>query len=198
MEQSVATKPDWESSSLSKPLPSPVAISSKTPSGLLSPNIKTDEAMFEYASNSETDKKISEVEVLDDAKDSLHTIEVNISSDFPLSRRQLDEDNSAAVKAEVMEQDESEMANSEELGQHSPTVSSPPVMEDTVHELPSVPAYVELTSKEESNLLKLSVKQIVESCRHLNGKECEDMRISLIARLVAQVIANYLLGTPIS
>ncbi|KAK4742635.1 hypothetical protein SAY87_000636 [Trapa incisa] len=190
MEQPNAMKSDWESSSLSKPLPSSVAISSKTPSGLPNADINTDEDMLEYASISETNKKIPEVAVFDDAKDSLLNIEVNIPSDLPLSPRQLDDNNSIAVKVEVMEQNEIEMADSEELEEYLPTVTSPSVIEDTVLELPSVPSYVELTSKQESNLLKLSVMRIIESYKNLNGKDCEGMRISLIARLVAQIEAD--------
>lgn len=182
MEESVVTKSDGENYSLSKPPPSPVAIT-------ISPKIKTDEDIFEHASNYETNKQ--EVEVSDDVTDNAETIKADASADFPLSPRQVDGDGSPAVKAEVVEPDESEMADIEELEQHSPTVSTPSVLEDTIQELPTVPPYVELRREQESNVQMLSIKRIIESYNHLNGKEYEDMRMSLIARLVAQVIANF-------
>ncbi|PKI51684.1 hypothetical protein CRG98_027924 [Punica granatum] len=189
MDESVATKSDWESSSVSKPPPSAVAISGKTPIMPSIPKIKTDEDTFEYASNSETIKQTPEVEVPDDAKDKAQTIEVKFSSDSPFSPRQMDENDSVAAKAEVMEPHESEMTDIEEMEQHSPA-ESPSVLEDTVQELPTVPPYVELIREQEINVQKLSVRRIIESYKHLTGKECEDMRISLIARLVAQIDAD--------
>lgn len=190
MEESVATKSEWESHSLSEPPPSAVA-SSETPSATLSPKIKNDKGIFEHASDYETNKQTPELKVPDDAKNDAATTKIDVSSDFPLSPRQVDENYSLAVKAEAEEPDESEMADIEELEQHSPTVSSPSVLEDTIQELPAVPPYVELTKEQERNVQKLSIKRIIESYKHLNGKECEDMRISLIARLVAQVIAKF-------
>lgn len=118
-------------------------------------------------------------------KETKPTAEVGLSSDVAFSSEQITEDD--IVKAEDMQMAESETPTNVELDQCPSAVGNIAASEETGKDLPVVPSYIELNGEQEANVRKLLFKQIIESCKHPNGKECGSTAMSIIARLVAQV-----------
>ncbi|KAL4029594.1 hypothetical protein IC575_007814 [Cucumis melo] len=77
-----------------------------------------------------------------------------------------------------------------EYNQFSPSVTSAAASEDTCEELPSLPPYVDLTSEQQITVRNLAAEKIFDSCKNFNGADCHQIRLAIIARLVAQVDAD--------
>ncbi|KAG2297743.1 hypothetical protein Bca52824_044412 [Brassica carinata] len=89
-----------------------------------------------------------------------------------------------------------------DFDQHSPLETGPdfdlqpPVTsditadEESYRELASVPSYVELTTEQSKTVGKLALQRIIESNRHVCGFDCNKIRMSLIARLIAKIDAG--------
>lgn len=74
-----------------------------------------------------------------------------------------------------------------EYNQYSPSVTSAAASEDTCEELPLLPPYVDLTSEQQTTVRNLAAEKIFDSCKNFNGADCHQIRLAIIARLVAQV-----------
>lgn len=71
--------------------------------------------------------------------------------------------------------------------QYSPPVSMPLSYEEISHDLPEVPPYVELTDEQKKALQKLSITRIIEDCKQIQATGCGQLRLPLLARLLAQI-----------
>ncbi|KAM1203928.1 hypothetical protein ACFX2J_019684 [Malus domestica] len=120
--------------------------------------------------------------------------EVNLSSDLTDSSVQTVDEDLVAVKlsdSEVKDQVEDlDTSSFLESDQHSPVLSNTSASEDTYEDLPQVPIYVELTQEQERNVRKLAIERIIESYKYLHGTDYSQMRLALLARLVAQIDAD--------
>lgn len=78
-------------------------------------------------------------------------------------------------------------SSSIEYNQYSPSVTNAAASEDTCEELPLLPPYVDLTPEQQTTVRNLAAEKIFDSCKNLNGADCHQIRLAIIARLVAQV-----------
>ncbi|XP_030455092.2 uncharacterized protein LOC115676348 [Syzygium oleosum] len=163
-----------------------VMVGVKTASSPLISKKKSDDEIL-GSSLHDTSELIPKEEVQDGFKETKPTAEVGLSSDVAFSSEQITEDD--IVKAEDMQMAESETPTNVELDQCPSAVANIAASEETGKDLPVVPSYIELNGEQEANVRKLLFKQIIESCKHPNGKECGSTAMSLIARLVAQSAA---------
>lgn len=73
-----------------------------------------------------------------------------------------------------------------------PVASDITAEEESYRELASVPSYVEITTEQSKTVEKLALERIIESNRHVCGFDCNKIRMSLIARLIAKVSVSLL------
>ncbi|XP_062098821.1 uncharacterized protein LOC133804695 [Humulus lupulus] len=115
-----------------------------------------------------------QVKTSDPTDSAVHTSDDFVAVEFP----------DVAVKDEV------DMSYFPEFDQHSPGLSNESASEDTCHDLPQLPLYVELTEEQQQSARKFAVKRIIHSYKHLCVTDCSQMRLALLARLVAQMDAD--------
>ncbi|KAK9097056.1 hypothetical protein Sjap_022553 [Stephania japonica] len=123
--------------------------------------------------------------ITDEAAEPGKDLEVNMASDVAFSLVN-------SVEQEMMSQSTSNVTLMErsdaevlEPDQHSPVISSTSTTDDSSHDLPSIPSFVELTEEQEVKVSKMAVERIFESCKHLQTG-CSQTRMALLGRLVAQ------------
>lgn len=130
---------------------------------------------------------------VEEAKEAVHDVRDNVSSDNPLSPiNDVNRHSMALEKSEMIITDDpySFLDEADEL---SPSVSNTPVLEEVYPDLPLLPSYVELSEEQKRNIKKLAFESIIESYRHLKGTDYNQTWMSLVARLVAQVGPTLLL-----
>ncbi|XP_068304402.1 uncharacterized protein [Pyrus communis] len=182
------------SNSLNKLDPLPNVTTVETP--LATPMIKTeiDERILDSQLVSGTGPLTPKGEVLDRPVEIDADPEVKLSSDLTDSPVQTVDEDLVAVKLsdiEVKDQVEDlDTSSFLESDQHSPVLSNTSASEDTYEDLPQVPIYVELTQEQERNVRKLAIERIIESYKYLHGTDYSQMRLALLARLVAQIDAD--------
>ncbi|XP_027148564.1 symplekin isoform X1 [Coffea eugenioides] len=76
-----------------------------------------------------------------------------------------------------------------EADELSPAISDMEASEDASVELPVLPSYINLTEKQQSNATTLAIERIFGSYKNLRGPGDKQMRMALLARLVAQIDA---------
>ncbi|XP_022977156.1 uncharacterized protein LOC111477314 isoform X1 [Cucurbita maxima] len=81
-------------------------------------------------------------------------------------------------------------SSSIEYDQYSPSVTNAAASEDTCEELPQLPPYVDLTPEQQKSVRNLAAEKIFDSCKNLNGADCHQKCLAIIARMVAQVDAD--------
>lgn len=194
MEDSGALQSDFDANiSLSKPISLPAVTTLETPSPSLMSNIKSEDKILESPLVSSTDQLTPKEEVLDRAEEIDLIPEVDTSSDpAPSPVDKVDEDLVAMKLSDVVVTNGVNTSTFLESDQHSPTVSNASASEDTCEDLPLLPLYVELTQEQERSVRKLAIEQIIESYKHSCGTDCSEIRMALLARLVAQV--GFLIG----
>lgn len=100
-------------------------------------------------------------------------------------------DDSATVELpDVPVKDEEDTSSFLEYYQHSPLPANTSASEDTSYELPLLPVFVDLTQDQQQSMRRLAIKRIIDSYKHLHVTDCSQMRLALLARLVAQVIID--------
>lgn len=185
------------SNSLNKLDPLPNVTTVETP--LVTPMFKTeiDERILDSQLVSGTGPLTPKGEVLDRPVEIDADPEVKLSSDLTDSPVQTVDEDLVAVKLsdiEVKDQVEDlDTSSFLESDQHSPVLSNTSASEDTYEDLPQVPIYVELTQEQERNVRKLAIERIIESYKYLHGTDYSQMRLALLARLVAQVVKNLMI-----
>ncbi|KAL8145383.1 hypothetical protein AgCh_003528 [Apium graveolens] len=187
------------SRSLNKPDTHSVLISTKKHSAPFVPEIETD--LF----RAETDifrTKASTVSLADDrapkeeameveeAKEAVHDVRDNVSSENPPSPINDVKRHSMAVENSEMIITDDPYSFLDEADELSPSVSNTPVLEEVYPDLPLLPSYVELAEEQKRNIKKLAFESIIESYKHLNGTDYNQTWMSLVARLVAQIDAD--------
>ncbi|XP_026416504.1 uncharacterized protein LOC113311935 [Papaver somniferum] len=87
---------------------------------------------------------------------------------------------------------EPELQNSNviDLDQNSPVIPGTSAPDETFHELPPVPSYIELTGEEQNHLSELAVGRLIESSRQIHATGCSQTCMELLARLVLQTAAD--------
>lgn len=186
-ENSTVMQPEFDGSiSLSKPNFLVDVTDSENPPIDLMSRTKNDENLeskFVPVTAQSTPKE----EVLEEVEEPAPAQYVRASSDpvdSPIQK--VDEDTVAVKLSDELVKDDGDTSYYPELDQHSPILENAP--EDTCHDLPELPSYVELTEEQEKSLSKLALRRIIESYKQLLAEECSHMRLALLARLVAQVI----------
>ncbi|KAG7942391.1 hypothetical protein I3843_16G099700 [Carya illinoinensis] len=171
--------------SLSKPISLSVTTSLESPSTSLTSMIKSDDKILE----SPLVSGASQLTPAFDRTEEIDLIpEVDPSSDpTPSPVNKVDEDSIEMKLSDVVVANGVDTSSFLESDQHSPTVSNASASEDTCQDLPLLPSYVELTEEQERRVRKLAVEQIIESYEQPCGTECSQMRMALLARLVAQI-----------
>ncbi len=194
MEDTGALQSDFDANiSLSKPISLPAVTTLETPSTSLMSKIKSEDKILESPLVSSTDQLTPKEEVLDRAEEIDLIPEVDTSSDpAPSPVDKVDEDLVAMKLSDVVVTNGVNTSTFLESDQHSPTVSNASASEDTCEDLPLLPLYVELTQEQERSVRKLAIEQIIESYKHSCGTDCSEIRMALLARLVAQV--GFLIG----
>jgi symplekin len=194
VEDTGALQSDFDANiSLSKPISLPAVTTLETPSTSLMSKIKSEDKILESPLVSSTDQLTPKEEVLDRAEEIDLIPEVDTSSDpAPSPVDKVDEDLVAMKLSDVVVTNGVNTSTFLESDQHSPTVSNASASEDTCEDLPLLPLYVELTQEQERSVRKLAIEQIIESYKHSCGTDCSEIRMALLARLVAQV--GFLIG----
>ncbi|KAA8528405.1 hypothetical protein F0562_035760 [Nyssa sinensis] len=190
--QSGAMQSDFDASvSLNKPLALPVVTSVENTPVPLMPKIETDLKIVETPVVSGTDPPAPKEEVLDEeAQEIVPVSEEIITLNHARSPvHEVDED-SILKASDVAVTDEAYASSLMETDQLSPAVSNTTVSEEVCPDLPVLPLYVELTEEQQRNVRKLAVERIIESYKHLQGTNCSQTRMALLARLVAQIDAD--------
>lgn len=101
-----------------------------------------------------------------------HTNDDSVTTEFP----------------DVPVKDEADRSSFPEFYEHSPVLPNASASEDTCHDLPPLPIYVDLTQDQQQSLRRLAIKRIIDSYKHLYAADCSQLRLALLAGLVAQVI----------
>uniref|UniRef100_A0A2N9HUP2 Symplekin C-terminal domain-containing protein n=1 Tax=Fagus sylvatica TaxID=28930 RepID=A0A2N9HUP2_FAGSY len=192
VEDTGALQSDFDANiSLSKPISLPAVTTLETPSTSLMSKIKSEDKILESPLVSSTDQLTPKEEVLDRAEEIDLIPEVDTSSDpAPSPVDKVDEDLVAMKLSDVVVTNGVNTSTFLESDQHSPTVSNASASEDTCEDLPLLPLYVELTQEQERSVRKLAIEQIIESYKHSCGTDCSEIRMALLARLVAQIGAD--------
>ncbi|GMY17490.1 symplekin isoform X1 [Fagus crenata] len=192
VEDTGALQSDFDANiSLSKPISLPAVTTPETPSTSLMSKIKSEDKILESPLVSSTDQLTPKEEVLDRAEEIDLIPEVDTSSDpAPSPVDKVDEDLVAMKLSDVVVTNGVNTSTFLESDQHSPTVSNASASEDTCEDLPLLPLYVELTQEQERSVRKLAIEQIIESYKHSCGTDCSEIRMALLARLVAQIGAD--------
>ncbi|KAK9983111.1 hypothetical protein SO802_032636 [Lithocarpus litseifolius] len=176
---------------LSKHVSLPVVNTLENPSMTLISKIKSEDKILESPLVSSTDQLTPKEDVLDRAEEIDLIPEVDPSSDpAPSPVDKVDEDSVAMKFSDDVVTNGVDTPSFLESDQHSPTVSNASASEDTCQDLPLLPSYVELTQEQERSLRKLAIEQIIESYKHSCGTDCSEIRMALLARLVAQIGAD--------
>ncbi|KAK7844557.1 symplekin [Quercus suber] len=178
---------------LSKHVSLPVVNTLENPSTTLISKIKSEDKILESPLVSSTDQLTPKEDILDRAEEIDLIPEVDPSSDpAPSPVDKVDEDSLAMKFSDDVVTNGVETPSFLESDQHSPTVSNAAASasEDTCQDLPLLPSYVELTQEQERSLRKLAIEQIIESYKHSCGTDCSEIRMALLARLVAQIGAD--------
>ena len=162
-------------------------------STLVTPNPKTesDGMILDGQLVSGTDQPTPMDEVLDGPVEDDPTLKVNVSSDLTDSRVQTDEDLEAMPLSDVGLADDDYTTSFIESDQRSPALSN--TSEEICQDLPDVPIYIELTQEQKQRLGHMAVERIIQSYKHLHGTDYSQMRLALLARLVAQVGINLMI-----
>lgn len=171
--------------SLSKPISLSVTTSLESPSTSIMSMIKSEDKILDSPLVSGASQLTPALDITEEIE---LIPEVNPSSDPTLSPvNKVDEDSIEMKLSDVIVANGVDTLSFLESDQHSPTVSNASASEDTCQDLPMLPSYVELTEEEERNVRKLAVEKIIGSYEQSCGTECSQMRMALLARLVAQV-----------
>ncbi|KAL6297217.1 hypothetical protein ACE6H2_005359 [Prunus campanulata] len=195
MEDTTAMQSDFDGSmSLNKLNPLPNVTSIETPLATPMPQTESDEKTFDSQLVSGSGQLTPKEEVLDGPVEIDPVSKVGLSSDLTDSPVQtVDEDLIATKLSNIEGKDEDEDLDTSsflESDQHSPVLSNTSASEDTYQDLPQLPIYVELTQEQERSVGKLAIERIIESYKFLHGADYSQMRLALLARLVAQIDAD--------
>ncbi|KAF3447440.1 hypothetical protein FNV43_RR12626 [Rhamnella rubrinervis] len=176
--------------SLGKPNLIPVTVTVDNPSAPLISKMKNDESL-ESPLVSGTGQLTPDEEVQEGPEETAPTIQFNDSTDPTNSPiHTVDEDTVAINLSDDPVKEEADASSFLEFDHHSPVHSNTSASEDTCQDLPQLPTYVELTQEQQECVRKLAIERIIESYKHLFGTDCSQMRLALLARLVAQIDAN--------
>lgn len=126
-------------------------------------------------------------EVLEEPVEIAPAKQVNFS-DLTESAAQTSDGSVAVEFPDVSVKDEADTSCFPEFDQHSPVLSNASASEDTCHDLPQLPIYVELTQEQQQSVRKFAIKRIIDSYKYTCVTDSSQMRLALLARLVAQVI----------
>lgn len=174
--------------SLNKPSLPPVVRAVEKAPALLVANLKNDDSISELPLVSGVDKPDARDEVLSSPEEMVPVAEINASSDHPVSPlRAVDEDMAEVKLSNVEMKLDSDNSSLLEYDQHSHAISNMPASEEICQELPLLPSYVKLTKEQEKNVRKLAVERIIGLCKNIHRLDYSQMRMALLARLVAQV-----------
>ncbi|BBG95932.1 hypothetical protein Prudu_004596, partial [Prunus dulcis] len=195
MEDTTAMQSDFDGSmSLNKLNLLPNVTIVETP--LATPMLQTesDEKTFDSQLVSGSGQLTPKEEVLDGPVEIDPASKLGLSSDLTDSPVQtVDEDLIATKLSDIEGKDEDEDLDTSsflESDQHSPVLSNTSASEDTYQDFPQLPIYVELTQEQERSVGKLAIERIIESYKYLHGADYSQMRLALLARLVAQIDAD--------
>ncbi|KAG5541931.1 hypothetical protein RHGRI_021681 [Rhododendron griersonianum] len=126
-----------------------------------------------------------------DAKDNVPVLDVNTALDPPLSPvREVDEELVEVRASDIGLTEEAHISSLMQSDQLSPDASNTTVCEEAYPDLPVLPSYIELTEEQQRNVRKLAVERIIDSYKDLQGTDCSQTRMALLARLVAQIDAD--------
>ncbi|KAH9755995.1 Symplekin [Citrus sinensis] len=190
-----------DSSSITRPPSLDITTSAENLPAPLLTSAKSDDMTFESPSVCKMDQPNAE-EGLSRSEEIVTLPEVCASSDHRISSRAVDED-SAVVELSDVEVYGTSTSSLVESDQHTSAVSNASAWEETCKDLPPLPLFVELTEEEQKSVRTFAVERIFESYKHLQGAECSQTRMGLLARLIAQanedivmmlqkyVVANY-------
>ncbi|KAM5575185.1 hypothetical protein ABKV19_014231 [Rosa sericea] len=154
------------------------------------PKTESDDMILDSQLVSGTGQPTPKEEVLDGPVEDDPLLKVNVSSDLTDSHVQTDGDLDTMPLSDVEVKDEDYTTSFLESDQHSPALSNTSASEDICQDLPEVPIYIELTQEQEQRLGHLAVERIIQSYKHLHGTDYSQMRLGLLARLVAQINAD--------
>lgn len=177
-----------DSSSITRPPSLDITTSAENLPAPLLTSAKSDDMTFESPSVCKMDQPNAE-EGLSRSEEIVTLPEVCASSDHRISSRAVDED-SAVVELSDVEVYGTSTSSLVESDQHTSAVSNASAWEETCKDLPPLPLFVELTEEEQKSVRTFAVERIFESYKHLQGTECSQTRMGLLARLIAQIDAD--------
>ncbi|KAK9219428.1 hypothetical protein WN943_008073 [Citrus x changshan-huyou] len=177
-----------DSSSITRPPSLDITTSAENLPAPLMTSAKSDDMTFESPSVCKMDQPNAE-EGLSRSEEIVTLPEVCASSDHRISSGAVDED-SAVVELSDVEVYGTSTSSLVESDQHTSAVSNASAWEETCKDLPPLPLFVELTEEEQKSVRTFAVERIFESYKHLQGTECSQTRMGLLARLIAQIDAD--------
>lgn len=177
-----------DSSSITRPPSLDITTSAENLPAPLMTSAKSDDMTFESPSVCKMDQPNAE-EGLSRSEEIVTLPEVCASSDHRISSRAVDED-SAVVELSDVEVYGTNTSSWVESDQHTSAVSNASAWEETCKDLPPLPLFVELTEEEQKSVRTFAVERIFESYKPLQGTECSQTRMGLLARLIAQIDAD--------
>ncbi|OMO57473.1 Armadillo-type [Corchorus olitorius] len=186
LEDTGAAHPEFDGSISNKPLSVPVV---ESPPVHSMSNVQNNDKIIEGPSVSSVEQPTPEGDALGSVEDIVPILEAKNSSHALSPPCTVDED-SAEIKVDAdakYENDASSFPESDQEFSASINVSS---LDEAGPDLPVLPPYVELTEDQKRSVRKSAVQQIAESYLHLHWSDCSETRMTLLARLVAQIDAD--------
>ncbi|XP_052203340.1 uncharacterized protein LOC127808772 isoform X2 [Diospyros lotus] len=101
-----------------------------------------------------------------------------------------DEDLAESRLSDISTPDDSHKSSALQADELSPAASEMNILEEACPDLPVLPLYVDLTEEQQRNVRKLATERIIYAYKPLQGADCSQTRIALLARLVAQCDAD--------
>ncbi|KAK7410423.1 hypothetical protein VNO78_01196 [Psophocarpus tetragonolobus] len=170
-----------------KPVSLPVMTADDNNPSDLTVKIKNDDIIPEGCAVSGPDWVTPKTEVLERPGDNHLITEADTSLDPSNSSTDLRDEDPSTVKLSDDNKTIGTDSSIFDLDQFSVDVQVESTLEDTCQELPELPPYVELSKDQESKVKNMAVRHIIDSYKHLNGTDCQQFCMPLLARLVAQI-----------
>ncbi|KAF7817075.1 Symplekin isoform A [Senna tora] len=187
-EDTGAIKLDFDDSlSLSNPVSLPVMTTIDNSPAPLTTKIKHEDMISEGPPVSGSDQLLPKIEVQEKTGDIDQNPEANASLNPSLSAADILNEDLHTVELLDTDAKESDSSHILQFDQFSPDATIASTPEDTCSELPQVPPYVELSKDQESNIKHMAIKHIIQSYKHLDGTDCQQFCMPLLARMVAQI-----------
>ncbi|KAL3505002.1 hypothetical protein ACH5RR_034843 [Cinchona calisaya] len=179
-------------SSFIKPLSPPVILSSESITVPLMPKSEAGLTTLASLPTSYVDSLDAKVEVKEEeSREIVLNEEEKGALEVPsFTTVEGEQDSVAQTSSDFTMVDEVYSPPSLEADEHSPAIPDMEAAEEASAELPVLPSYIDLTEEQQRIVGALAIERIFDSYENLQGPGGKQIRMALLARLVARVDAN--------